>query len=83
MVGRLPGNDIVVADDACSSQHARIRIERDAGEEKRFLLIDMASRNGTFAGDRTSYRQNRVHHYELRDGDFLLLGETTLVFKQV
>lgn len=82
-VGRVRENDVVVADDACSSQHLKIRIERDEEGDDQFLLIDMASRNGTFAGEKSSYRQNRVHRHVLQDGDYLLLGETTLVFKRV
>ncbi len=82
-VGRVRGNDVVVADDACSSQHLKIRVERGEDGQDRFQLIDLASRNGTYAGDRSSYRQNRVHRCVLQDGDYLLLGETTLVFKRI
>jgi len=56
--------------------------EEDEGAQT-FVLYDLASANGTFAGDRETYRDNQIYRYELEDGDFVLVGETTLVFKQV
>jgi hypothetical protein len=48
-------------------------------------MFDLGSRNGIFVGDRETYRneENQVYRHELDDGDYLLLGETTLVFKRV
>jgi pSer/pThr/pTyr-binding forkhead associated (FHA) protein len=45
----------------------------------------MGSRNGVYAGDRETYQDDdsRVYRHELADGDYLLLGETTLVFKRI
>lgn len=82
-LGRVPGNDIVVADNAVSSQHLKIRIEAQENGELQYLLIDLASRNGTYVGPKASYRadNSRVYRHTLHDGDYLLLGETTLVFK--
>lgn len=84
-VGRLPSNDVVIPDDSCSGQHLKIRVEPQEDGEDRFVLIDLASRNGTFVGDKNTYRNpaNRVYRHVLQDGDYLLLGETTLVFKRV
>lgn len=85
-VGRVGGNDIVLPDDACSSQHLKIKYERgDKPDEGEFVLIDLASRNGTYVGSKTTYREpaSRVYRHVLHDGDYLLLGETTLVFKRV
>jgi pSer/pThr/pTyr-binding forkhead associated (FHA) protein len=84
-VGRATGNDVVVPDDACSGQHLKIRLEPVEGGEATFVLIDLASRNGTYAGSKETYRNasSRVYRHVLRDGDYLLLGETTLVFKKV
>lgn len=84
-IGRVPGNRIVLRDETVSSQHARIRREAKEGEEPVFALFDMGSRNGIFAGDKETYQEeeNRVYRHELQDGDYLLLGETTLVFKQL
>jgi pSer/pThr/pTyr-binding forkhead associated (FHA) protein len=85
LIGRKTGQ-IVLAGDACvSGQHAKVRLERGEGDEEKqvFVLYDLASANGTFVGDREDYRDNQVYRHELEDGDFILLGETTLVFKQV
>ncbi len=84
-VGRVPANQIVIRDDTVSAQHARIRREVKEGEEPVFALFDLGSRNGIFVGDRETYKneESRVYRHELKDGDYLLLGETTLVFKKV
>ncbi len=84
-VGRVPGNDIVLGDETCSAQHARIRVEAQEDGTTAFMLYDMGSRNGTFVGDRESYRddESRRYRHELQDGDFLLLGDTTLAFKKL
>ncbi len=84
-VGRLAGNDVVLPDDACSGQHLKIRMEVPEESTERFVLIDLASRNGTYVGAKDTYRNpaNRAYRHVLQDGDYLLLGETTLVFKRV
>jgi hypothetical protein len=57
----------------------------EGGTEERFVLIDLGSRNGTYAGSKVTYRdpESRVYRHTLQDGDYLLVGETTLVFKRV
>jgi pSer/pThr/pTyr-binding forkhead associated (FHA) protein len=84
-LGRVSANHIVVRDETCSAQHARIRIEAKEGEQASYILYDMGARNGTFVGDKGSYRneENRTYRHELQDGDYLLIGETTLVFKKL
>ncbi|MBN1659112.1 MAG: FHA domain-containing protein [Anaerolineae bacterium] len=88
-VGRVPGNDIALRDPTCSAQHVRIRAEVQKGQEKEkktdFVLYDLGSRNGTFAGDRASYKEDASRRYRhvLQDGDYLLIGETTLAFKRL
>lgn len=84
-VGRVATNDIVVSDDACSSQHLKIKLEHSESGDTTFVLIDLASRNGTYVGSKETYRDpgSRVYRHVLHDGDYLLLGETTLVFKKV
>ena len=84
-VGRATGNEIVLADNTCSSQHFRIRVEAQEGKEPAFMLYDMGSRNGTFVGSRETYRnpESQAYRQELHDGDYLLVGETTLVFKKI
>ncbi len=84
-IGRVSGNHIVIHDETCSAQHARIRIEAKEGKQPAYVLYDMGSRNGTFVGDRESYKseENRKYRHELQDGDYVLIGETTLVFKKL
>lgn len=84
-IGRVAGNGIVLNDDTVSAQHARIRREAKEGQEAVFALFDMGSRNGIFVGDKDTYRDEdqRVYRHELQDGDYLLVGETTLVFKKL
>ncbi len=85
VIGRKTGQIVLAADACVSGHHARVRLEPGEGDDDRgaFVLYDLASSNGTFAGDRESYRDQRIYRHELKDGDFILLGETTLVFKQV
>jgi pSer/pThr/pTyr-binding forkhead associated (FHA) protein len=84
-LGRVAGNHIVLRDETCSGQHARIRVEAKEGQAPIFALYDMGSRNGTFVGDRENYKEesSRKYRHELQDGDYLLVGETTLVFKRL
>jgi hypothetical protein len=84
-IGRVAGNHIVLRDETCSGQHARIRVEAKEGQGSVFALYDMGSRNGTFIGDKETYREDasRKYRHELEDGDYLLIGETTLVFKKL
>ena len=91
LVGRTAGQVMLSGDTHVSAQHAKIRLETSTGEEegkekeKRqvFVLYDLASTNGTFIGSRDDYRDNQTYRKELQDGDFILVGETTLVFKEV
>ena len=84
-IGRVPGNNIVIPDDTCSAQHAKIKIEKNEDGEEVFVLYDLASTNGTFVGTKENYRseENRIYRHELKDGDYILIGETTLVFKKI
>ncbi len=72
-------------DDTCSAQHARIRREAKEDEDPTFVLYDMGSRNGTFVGDKKTYKDpsSQRYRHELLDGDYLLIGETTLAFKKL
>jgi hypothetical protein len=84
-MGRVQGNHIVLGDETSSAQHARIRAEIKEDEGTAYVLYDMGSRNGTFVGDKATYQdvENRQYRHELQDGDYILLGETTLVFKRI
>ena len=84
-IGRVAGNAIVISDGFCSAQHARIRIEHDPEGEPTVVLYDVGSRNGTYIGDKETYKddESKVYRHELHDGDYILIGDTTLVFKMV
>jgi len=84
VVGRTQGDLTLNGDHAVSSQHIRIRLEPQE-QQQIFVLYDLASTNGTYAGTRETYRDeaSRTYRRELKDGDYVLLGETTLVFKQI
>jgi pSer/pThr/pTyr-binding forkhead associated (FHA) protein len=85
VIGRKGGQIVLAGDAYVSGQHAKIRLEprQEDEEEQVFVLYDLASANGTFAGDYDDYRDNQVYRHELDDGDYIFIGETTLVFKQV
>ena len=85
LIGRKVGQIVLAGDAYVSGQHAKVRLERSEEDEDKqvFVVYDLASANGTFVGDRAAYRDNKVYRHELEDGDFILIGETTLVFKQV
>jgi class 3 adenylate cyclase len=70
-IGRLPGNDLVLPDDALSRQHALITLS-PAG----YVLTDMQSRNGTYVGGKLLARP-----VTLRDGDRFRLGTLELRFR--
>ena len=84
-IGRVPGNDLVIPDTACSKNHVRIRQEPDENGQQVFVMYDLASANGVFAGTKSDYKdeKSRVYRHILHDGDYVLIGETTLVFKQI
>ncbi len=88
IVGRAYGDLVLSGDATVSSQHIKVRLEaKEEGVEGQeiFVVYDLASANGTFVGDKETYRdeQNRIYRRELKDGDYLLVGETTLIFKQI
>jgi pSer/pThr/pTyr-binding forkhead associated (FHA) protein len=85
VIGRATGHIVLSGDTYASGQHAKIRLEPSEEDEEQqvFVLYDLASRNGTFAGNRDEYLGRQIYRQELYDGDFILIGETTLVFKQV
>jgi hypothetical protein len=84
-IGRVAANHVTLQDDTVSSQHARIRIETREDAEPAYVLYDMGSSNGTFVGDRQSHKdeENRTYRHELQDGDYVLIGETSLAFKKL
>jgi hypothetical protein len=77
VIGRDPGCDVVVDDAAASRQHAKIRAVEGESKQPRFVLHDLATENGTLVNDQ------EIAKYELEDGDYIKIGRTELVFKQV
>jgi hypothetical protein len=69
-IGRMAGNDIVVADARASRQHAEIR---PAGNG--FLLVDLNSTNGTLLND------SGVDESMLADGDEIRIGDVVMNFE--
>ncbi len=88
ILGRTGNNNIPLSGDrAVSSRHLKIKLEanEEDPEQKVFVLYDQGSANGTFVGDYEACKaaESRVYRHVLEDGDFLLIGETILVFKSV
>ena len=68
--GRKNTNDFILEDEGVSRIHAYISYERH-----RHILRDAGSLNGTFVNKKP------VTRCELRNGDKILIGNTTLVYK--
>lgn len=73
-LGRDQSADLVVDDPGVSRRHAEVRISHD-GPHLQVLLRDLRSTNGTFLNG------EQVGDEELRDGDRITLGRTTLTFR--
>lgn len=72
LIGRHPSKcDIVLDDGTVGREHAKLRFEGG-----RFWIYDLGSKNGTYVNN------HKVQKQMLMDGDQILLGETTLVFKE-
>lgn len=69
LLGRAPGNDLVVKAPSVSARHARVVV--DAGE---LWLEDLGSRNGTFVG----VPPRRVERERIDVGDTITLGDARL-----
>ena len=67
-IGRLPDNDIVVADLGVSKLHAELR-QTPTG---RYEISDLGSHNGTFVNG------TRVNQAELSENDIIAIGHATL-----
>ena len=76
-VGRDAENDLILDDAAVSRRHARLRVEENAEEEEQYFIYDLATENGTFVNGEQIVKQG------LEDGDEILMGQTTLVFKRL
>ncbi len=72
-IGRAPDNQLTINTANASRYHAAIH----AQEPDEFWLLDLDSANGTFLNGHRLLRATR-----LRDGDRVMIGEATLVFRQ-
>jgi pSer/pThr/pTyr-binding forkhead associated (FHA) protein len=70
-LGKGPDNDIVLGDQAVSSNHALIRLD---GEK--YMLIDVGSRNGTFLNN-----ERLSEARALKNGDIIKLGHCRVTFR--
>ena len=79
VLGRDARSNIILDDNAVSDLHAKVRAEGEEGEENRlkFYIYDLASTNGTVVNGEA------ITKCPLNDGDRIVVGQTTLVFKQV
>ena len=71
-IGRDETCDIALDDEACSRQHARVRLVDGA-----FYLTDLDTTNGTLINGR------RVTRQKLTSGDEVTIGDTMLAFTSV
>ena len=69
-LGRKETNDFVLEDESASRIHAYIAYERH-----RHVLYDAGSLNGTHVNKKS------ISRHELKDGDKILIGRTTLTYK--
>ncbi|UCD84812.1 MAG: FHA domain-containing protein [Deltaproteobacteria bacterium] len=70
-VGRLPKNNLVLTDSKISREHFQITFA-----DKRFLIEDLKSSNGTFVNNQ------RVQKKFLQEGDEIRVGENILTFHE-
>ena len=75
-IGRSSENEIVIEDDAVSSQHAVITVSviADTDNEKEYVIEDLNSTNHTFVNN------HEVTRHVLVEGDIIRLGTTRLKF---
>jgi pSer/pThr/pTyr-binding forkhead associated (FHA) protein len=72
MIGRAANNDIVLADETVSAQHAQVYYDDKAQD---ICIIDLDSLNGLFIGDQPT-RKNILY-----DGVKIGLGRSGLIFR--
>jgi pSer/pThr/pTyr-binding forkhead associated (FHA) protein len=73
-IGRDQSADVVVDDPGISRRHAEVRISHD-GPHLQVLLRDLGSTNGTYLNG------EQIGDEELRDGDRITMGRTSLTFR--
>jgi hypothetical protein len=73
-IGRDQSADVVVDDPGISRRHAEVRISHD-GPHLQVLLRDLGSTNGTYLNG------EQIGDEELRDGDRITMGRSSLTFR--
>ena len=76
VIGRDPACEIAVDDGAVSRRHARVRSSEEEGEST-YIVHDLDSENHTWVNG------EQVTKQMLKDNDYIKVGQTELVFKQV
>lgn len=71
-IGRKPDNDLVISDGRVSKYHLRIEFSNG-----KYHLCDLNSANGTFING------VRVERKEIKEGDEICIGDTTIFFEKV
>jgi adenylate cyclase len=71
-IGRHPDNTLQILDRIVSKEHAQVLRQPDGT----YLFRDLGSLNGSFL------RGERVHEHVLREGDEIMLGSTTLTYRE-
>lgn len=72
-IGRVSGNDIVLADQQVSRRHAEIRRQDDW-----FIITDLNSTNGTFVNEVRIQEPQTLQH-----GDQISIGDTTFLLQMI
>lgn len=71
-IGRNPKNDIQIDNPAVSSSHAVVKKVMNT-----YFIEDLGSTNGTFVNEK------KIDKYELLDGDEVIIGKHSLVFRYI
>jgi pSer/pThr/pTyr-binding forkhead associated (FHA) protein len=78
LIGRDPDCNYTINDKSVSRQHFHIRWTSDENEQKNvYTIADLGSGNGTIINGQ------RVVNHVLQDEDFIKIGRTELIFKQL
>lgn len=79
-IGRAPDNTVVLDDPRASRYHAHIR----SAEDGSFMLVDGAVINGELrrSANRVFVNGEAHYEYELKNGDRITIGASTLKFEQ-
>ena len=75
IIGKAPGNDVVIPDSGISRQHASVRLQNG-----QYVISDLGSLNGVYVnGKKVGGDEARALH----DGDKLQMGRVKAVFRLV